>query len=176
MLNVLLLSIIAAPAPGATALPKGQAPHFLVISVKDSNLVAKVTVYKTVPVTKQVVVNVNGKQETRTYTEYETVVMERLHQYPLKTTTATYADGRKIDDKTLVKLLAKPTLVVLSGNGQTIDAAYLKLFKKDTIVLVTKPTASTGSTTPGSTAPGGATTPGGAPAPPNAPMLPPVKN
>jgi hypothetical protein len=101
---------------------------------------------------RTVEVNVGGKVEKRTETVMVPVTTPS-RTYSLDKATMARAGGGKIDRKELATLLGKPTMVVLSANGKPVDAAYLKVLRKDTIVLVVPAAA------PSMIAPGGPITP-----------------
>src|SRR5262245_28257414 len=113
---------------------KGQAPMLLTVQVKDDQLVSKRTVMEYITQKRVEEVNVNGRVEKREVAVVVPVMKELMMAWDLKKATAT-AGGKKISADDLKKQLAKPTLVVVSSDGKEVDAAYLKLFAKETIVI-----------------------------------------
>jgi hypothetical protein len=79
---------------------------------------------------------VNGQEQVVYRVVYRTETRVTQLQWDLKKATAQEAGGKKIDGKTLTKLLARPRPVVMSANGSAIDPGWLKLFAKDTLVIV----------------------------------------
>jgi hypothetical protein len=84
------------------------------------------------------------------------------------------AGGKEVSKEDALKVLAKGGMVVISADGKSVGAAYLKMFKEDVLVLSSPELAATG---------GGAAVinfnairigPGGAPRPVPAPPVPPV--
>jgi hypothetical protein len=137
MFAVVLAAFLADPSPDPTpAMPKGPAPMILPALFKDGKLVSEQTARALIPVTRAYKVIVNGREEIRQVTNYqEETRMVRL-EWDLKKATFSEAGGKKIDLDTLKKRLAKPGLAVFSADGKPVDRAYLKLFAKDTLVIV----------------------------------------
>lgn len=71
----------------------------------------------------------------------------------VKDLTITTADGKKLDLDDAKKKLEKGAIVVISADGSPVSPAYLKVFKDDTLVLVSKelagPQVGTGVSRPG---------------------------
>jgi len=118
------------------ATPRGPAPMLVTVQIKDGKLVSNREVIVTVPVLVKQKVIVNGQAEERTVTQYQTMKRLETIQWDLKKATMSEAGGKKVDLKTAKKLLAKPRPVVVSADGKAVDAGWLKLFAKDTLVIV----------------------------------------
>jgi hypothetical protein len=138
MFAILLGALLVAdtsPEPGAVP-ARGTAPLLLNVQVKDGKLTCKREVTVIVPVTVPMKVLVNGREQTVYRTVQKTEIRTFEMNWDLKKATAQEAGGKKIDGKTLTKLLARPRPVVMSANGSAIDPGWLKLFAKDTLVIV----------------------------------------
>jgi hypothetical protein len=123
------------------AAPKGPPPEVRLVTFDTTgDLLLQVPLF--VPVTRKVkrpvTEEVDGKKVTR-------VVEEELTAYERRTVTQTVKSkgmrasdgaGERVSPKALAKRLARWTPVVVSLDGQPVDPAYLKLFKKDVLVLV----------------------------------------
>lgn len=70
----------------------------------------------------------------------------------VKDLAVTTADGKKLEKEEALKKLEKGGIVVVSGDGNPVSPAYLKVFKDDTLVLAAKelagPQSPTGVTRP----------------------------
>lgn len=139
MLSLLLVACLADPATepaDPTIEPKGAPPMLMAARIKDGKLMS--SVMKAVPVTKQVVVEVEEggvkKKVIQTVTEYVMVAEE--HAFDLKGATITTADGKKLTPEAAAKRLTKTSVVVISTDGKAVHAGYLQALKKDTIVIV----------------------------------------
>jgi hypothetical protein len=141
MFAILLGALIAADVPVEPAkdAPKAQAPVILTASVKGEQLVSQRQVTVAVPVTVQKKTIVNGQEQVVTVTEYRTELRMQERAWDLKKATFSTAGGKKLDLDDLKKQLDKPRPIVFSSDGKAIDAAYLKLFDKDAIVIVAPP-------------------------------------
>ncbi len=144
MFAVVLAGLLFAdtnPEP-APPVPRGVAPLLLPATIKDGKLVSERAVRVVVPVATAMKVIVNGREETRTVISYREEQRMEISAWDLKRAKISQAGGKKIDVATLKKLLAKPRLVVFSADGRAIDPAYLKVFAKDTLVIVAPPEGS----------------------------------
>jgi len=134
MLAILLTTL--AVAADVEPAQKGAAPRFVLVALKGDQLVNRTAVTVMVPVTRQVEVEVNGKKETRTVTEIVPQMQMSEQKWDVKKATITTAGGKKLGLDDLKKRLAKPQVVLVSGDGKAVDEAYLKLLDKDAIVVV----------------------------------------
>jgi len=125
-------AVSADPEPYALKEP----PRLVLVKLEGDQLVTRITVAETVPVTKKVEVNNNGKIEVREVTEYVTRMRLVTQAWDLKKVKVTTAGGKKLDLDSVKKGLANPQVVVVSGDGKPIDEAYLKVLDKDAIVIV----------------------------------------
>jgi hypothetical protein len=135
----LLLTLFFPPVPvqPETEAPKGPPPQIVFASIdKEGKLSWTVMLQQYVTEYRQTTVENAGKKEVRTVAVTVPVTRMVKSVLPLDKATITEAGGKKIDKKTLAQRLAKPAVVVLSADGQKIDAGYLKAFKKDVIVIV----------------------------------------
>ncbi len=138
---LLLLSVLAAPRPEKSEAPKGPPPEVRVVKVSPKgDLVSEVTVMMTrmQTETRREERIVNGMNVVRNVTVSVPVVMQERRQvvHAAKDVKAFSAEGKAIDLKDLAKRLAYPTPVVVSADGRPVDPAYLRLFRKDALVLV----------------------------------------
>lgn len=121
MTTLLMAALLAGGAD--PALPSGPAPTLMVLQAKDKALVSG----RTVTVTRTVIKD--GKPMT---------VQEEQKQestYPLEGATFQTADGKKLGAEAALKKLARPTLVVVSGDGRPVDEGFLAALKPDTLVV-----------------------------------------
>ncbi len=92
-------------------------------------------VFAVVPVTVQVKVLVNGREEVRNQTvpQYQER-QEHLYLDSDKVQVST-TDGKRVDVKNL--RLQGPTAVLVSANGRPVDPLYTRLAREGTLVVVT---------------------------------------
>jgi hypothetical protein len=124
-------SLFAAPVPEAA----GPAPDVAIVTRDGDNLVWDVTVYKAVPVAKEVVVVIDGKATKKVITETQMVPVHETQLLPLKDIRAWTADGKPLDAAALARRLDRKTPVLLSRDGRPLGAAYRGLFRDDAIIL-----------------------------------------
>jgi len=118
--------------------PAGQKapPRFVLVKLQGDKLVHRTTVTEFVPVTKEIEVDDNGKKVKKQITEYQTRLRQVEVTFDPKKAAIATAGGKKLNLDDLKKRLARPQVVVVSGDGKAVDEAYLKLLDKDAIVIV----------------------------------------
>jgi len=136
MLVILLSALAVAADDVEPPVQKSVAPRLVLVALKGDQLVHRAVVTVSVPVSKAVEVEMNGKKVTRVVTEYVQEQRTVELAWDAKKATITTAGGKKIDFDDLKKRLPKPRMVVVSGDGKAVDDAYLKLLDKDAIVIV----------------------------------------
>jgi hypothetical protein len=92
------------------------------------------SVAEVVPVTRREVRGGLVVEVTSYVTVYRTVSAEVEHE--LKGVKAFEAGGKKVETSALPKLLARPTVVAVSADGRAVAAAYLRLLRPESLVLV----------------------------------------
>lgn len=153
MFAALLLAAVvpASPVP-KDAKPAGPAPR-VVEFVPDSDGKVRLPAVRTetrkvqeaVAVPKQV--QVNGQVENRVEVvtkerEVPVTLSVKVELHELKNLTVYTADGKEADKALALKKLAEGGVAVVSADGQKVDPKYLKLFRDDTLVLVSPELAS----------------------------------
>ncbi len=136
LLFAALLSTAYPPAPPPPEKPMGAPPQILVASVDQGKLIVTRTVQ--VPKVEERIINVQEGQNTVQKKVTVTVMMSVPQQiaHDLSGVKAFDGAGKEIDAKILAERLKKPTPVVVSSDGQPVDARYLELLKADAVVLV----------------------------------------
>jgi hypothetical protein len=115
--------------------PKGPAPLIMTASAgKDGRPVLLQLIHEAVPVQREVTVNVNGQPQKRTVTEM--VYVSKTVSIPLDEGNVRVFDvaGKQLDAKAIKLMGATPVLV--SSNGQPVDAFYTRLAREGTLVIV----------------------------------------
>ena len=79
----------------------------------------------------------------------ERIVPRQVELGEVKDLTVTTADGKKVSTEDAVKKIASGAIVVVSGDGKPVSPASLKVFKDDTLVLVSPELAGTAAIRPG---------------------------
>jgi len=130
----LLLTALAVGADVEPPSPK-EPPRLILVTLKGNQLVSRVKVTEAVPVQTTERVNVNGKLQERTVTRLVTRIRTVETAYDLDKATFSTVGGKKLDADAVKKRLAKPQVIVTSGDGKPIDEAYLRVLDKDTIVM-----------------------------------------
>jgi hypothetical protein len=131
----ILLSALAVAADVEPPAPK-EPPRLVLVTLKGDQLVTRVTVLSTKPVQVKEKYEVNGNVRERTVTKYVTQTQVVEQAFDLKKATFSTVGGKKLDADAVKKRMTKPQVIVTSGDGKAIDEAYLKVFDKDTIVMV----------------------------------------
>jgi len=134
----IVLGVLCVAADAEPSASK-EAPRLVLMKLEGDHLIYHTTVATVTPVQKTIEVDDHGKKVTRIVTEYVTQMQQVTVKMDPKRATITTAGGKALDLDALKKRLAKPQVVVLSGDGKPIDGAYLKVFDKDAIVIVPKP-------------------------------------
>jgi hypothetical protein len=136
MLSVMLALVLQPVEPPADS-PRGTPPLIVRAEVDSAgDLVSKEQQIKYVPETRTRKVIIMGKEALQSYTVSVPVMTVHVRKWALEKATITEAGGKKIDRKELARRLERPAAVVVSADGKAIDAGYLKLFKKETLVIV----------------------------------------
>jgi len=135
--------------------PKGPPPRIVTVTSNKDTLVARITVTEMVPVQVREKIIVGGKEVERNVLKYITAMKVVEQTMNLKGAKAQQADGTTIEMASLKKRLAVPTTVVISADGQPVDPGYLRLFQKNTIIIMLAPGTGVGPGVPlpGSTPP-----------------------
>jgi len=129
------LQLPAAPPPAKVeSKPLGPAPRLVLLNLDADG---KVRIQATVSETRKTTMTrvVNGKQETTTVDrEFKRLVDVPVSE--LEKLTVYTADGKEVNPATALEKLASGGLVVVTADGEKVDATYLKAFKDETLVLV----------------------------------------
>ena len=134
-LSVLLLPLLAAGAE-AGSLPKGVPPAINLVSLnKKGELVMLVIIPVTREVLEKRIEDRGGKKVEVEVRKLVTETVIRQQIVDARGVQASDVGGKKIDPKKLPTLLARETPVLISSDGKPINPIYLKMFKKDTLVL-----------------------------------------
>jgi hypothetical protein len=137
LLFAALLSAAYPPAPPPPAeKPLGPPPQILVASVEQGKLLVNRTVYIPKVVERIITVQDGNKTIQQKVAVTEMVPEMRTTTYDLSGVKAFDGAGKEIDAKTLAERLKKATPVVVSSDGQPVDAQFLQLLKTEAVVLV----------------------------------------
>jgi len=142
MFTAMTLSMaLAAPVPPPGApVPAGVAPR--VVELKpDTNGKVTVAIIRTEMQKVQLAPpGLPGAGGAPGVVEREVAVTRQMmvELGEVKDLTITTADGKKLDKDEALKKLEKGGIVVISGDGNPVSPAFLKVFKDDTLVLVSK--------------------------------------
>lgn len=142
----LALALPGAPVPKDVA-PAGPAPYILNLKSDDGGAV-RFTVIRTEKVkVMQVVIQAgpNGQgvpMQIESEVNIQKVVRAELSD--LKDIKVYNTEGKEVELKDAAKKLSSASLAIASSNGQKVDAAFLKLFKDDVLILVSPDLAARG--------------------------------
>jgi hypothetical protein len=141
LLAAVLASAVAAPAPAEEIKPPaGPPPAQVVASMdKDGNIEVVQTVVEYRTEVRTVTKVVMGRKLAENYTVTVPVTRQTRQQFVAKDAKVYTAGGKEVDAKDVPEKLKKPTIVLLSANGQKVDPFYLKIIKEDTLVIVASP-------------------------------------
>src|SRR5262249_23608764 len=132
------LTLALAGAAAAQDQPRGPAPQIAMANVgKDGRLYIPRIVHEAVPVTYQVKTIVNGREETQTRTVTQMVPKQVSLYLDDPKVQVTTTDGKRVDVKGLK--LQGPTAVLVSTDGRPVDAAYTRLAREGTLVIIAPP-------------------------------------
>jgi hypothetical protein len=122
--------------------PKGPPPRFVVVASVDlavSIMTTEHMVAVFVPEQTTRTVEREGRKVQETVTVYRTVYRTEHRTQRFAGMKAFTAEGKPLSQEALGKRLAPGTVLLLSNGGAMPEEAYLKLFKPDTLVLVSQP-------------------------------------
>ena len=63
-------------------------------------------------------------------------LLRKYHKKNLADLVVTIAAGKKLTAEEVLTALEKPTIVLISSDGNDVDPYYLKIVKPDTLVIV----------------------------------------
>ncbi|WP_439631906.1 hypothetical protein [Gemmata sp.] len=141
MITALTLSLaLAAPVPAPTApVPTGAAPRVVEMKADASGKVM-VTITRMEKV--QIAVGAaiapigGGNAPPPAQLVREMPVTKAVELGEVKDLVFTQADGMKVEAEVAMKKLAGGAVVVMTSDGKAVSPAFLKVFKDDTLVLV----------------------------------------
>lgn len=134
MLATLTLAVaLAAPVP-PDARPAGPPPQIVEL-LPDSDGKVRLSVTRTHTLTRKVRKVANGKVET-VEQQYATTRTMRVELTEVKDLEGFTADGKAVDRADLLKRVGGGGTVVVTADGRKVDPKYLRLFRDDTLVLV----------------------------------------
>ena len=149
---MLVCVALAAPAPVQDRIvpPKGPPPSWATAVIKDGllEITESVMVPQLREEIRQRIVTVGGKQVTIA----EKVAVTQLVpiQRTMRIMKASYYDtaGKEIEAGRAAKLLNRPTVVLMSGDGKALDPYYLRTIKEGTLIVVRPMQPGPGGPTP----------------------------
>jgi hypothetical protein len=138
MFAALTLSMaLGAPVPAPAApVETGVAPRVMELKANaDGKIMVTVTRPEKVQVGAGAAINPAGGAAPAVITR-EIPVAKNVELGDVKDLSVTTADGKKLTAEEAMKKLAGGAIVVVSGDGKPVSPAFLKVFKDDTLVLV----------------------------------------
>src|SRR5262249_3926458 len=137
MFTALTLSLaLGAPVPPpADQVPAGVAPRLMELK-PDANGKIVVTVTRTELQKVPVAANAAGAPPAAGVREIPVTKTVTVELGDVKDLAITTADGKKLETEAALKKLAGGAVVVVSGDGKPVSPTFLKVFKDDTLVLV----------------------------------------
>jgi hypothetical protein len=97
------------------------------------------TLHKAVPVTVERVVVVNGKEERVTETRQQMVAEQRMIVIDMSNSRVITPDEKQLPLDDVWKKMKANSVIVMSANGNTPAAAYLRALNPETMVLIPGP-------------------------------------
>ncbi len=104
-------------------------------------LVYEAIVNQAVPVTKEIVIEMDGVKRKSVVTELQLRTVKRQSSRSFKECKFTTAEGKILTADQASKLAPGGTLVIIASWGEKVDPAYLKILKPDTLVVLTNSAA-----------------------------------
>jgi len=130
----LALSSPSAPLPAAQDTSSSVPPQILELK-PDADGKIRLQVIRTQNRTvKAVAGNGRNVQQIERSVPYQTV--QQVELADVKDLTGYTVDGKSLDRKEILEKLANGGIVVVSGDGQKVNPAFLKIFRDDVLVLV----------------------------------------
>jgi hypothetical protein len=124
------------PLALAALVAADTSPLIAEATVKGGRLVAVRSVVEFQTVTKTRQVKVNGEAKTEVFNEQVPVKKSLETTWDFSKAKVSDGEGNKLSPKAVARQLRKPAVVAVSGDGNPVPAAHLKLLKKDAIVVV----------------------------------------
>jgi hypothetical protein len=139
----LAAALLAVPAAaGPPDRPSGPAPATHVATYKDGKIQWEYTVTRfEFKKEKRKVKTPDGKEVEQEVTVPVPVPEKHTAEIDAEQSRATRADGKPVAKAALkdLHLLAKPTTVVMSSDGQEVDPFWLQYYKPETLVIQAMP-------------------------------------
>lgn len=139
MTSLLAMLLILVPAPMGESEPTGPAPAIQHLKWVKGAFESTVAVMEYVPVTKTIEVAVNGQKQIQNVTTYQAVQKMVRQQFTAAGVEVFDLAGKKIADADWQKALGPGATVLVTRDGQLPHAAYRKVFKEGTLIVVFKP-------------------------------------
>ncbi len=137
--TVLAAALMAAPAPEQKPkAPEGPAPEFATVTDTDQKEgTCTLCQIRNVPVEVEETIHrsVNGMDVVEKVLVTTYVPVTRVIRIKVVGSQITDGEGKAVPEEDAWKRLTPNTTIVLSRNGATVDPAYLRLLKKETIVI-----------------------------------------
>jgi hypothetical protein len=136
----LVSAALVTAQPGAMGLP----PAFKMVAnvdQKKGQIVILETVYKAVPVTVERVVIVNGQQQRVTETQQQFVAEQRMVVVDMANSRVITPDEKQLQIDDVWKKLKANSVIIMSADGKTPAAAYLRALNPEALVLIPGPPA-----------------------------------
>ena len=134
--GLLLSTIVAHAQPNVRP---GTPPTFKIVSNVNKAkglLIFRETVYKNVPVQKQIVVMENGQAVTKTVTEYVTIAEERINEINVTNGRVITPDGKQLPIDEVWNRVKTNTVVVVSADGNAPSEAYLRALSAEALIII----------------------------------------
>ena len=139
---VTLAAVLVTTSTAFSQLPKQPqtpAPTYSVAwKTKKGDLLLSYTMTIYQSETRERIVVKDGKEERVKYTVRRPVLLRKYHTKRIADLTITNAIGRKLSAEDVLDALEKPTIVLISSDGRPVDPYYLRIVKRDTLVIVDK--------------------------------------
>jgi hypothetical protein len=144
ILAALLPLTLAAPAPEEkpATLPTTPPPRITNVATLDpqaGEIVLHEVTQQAVPELRKQIRTVNGKAVEVEYTVYVPVLVQQQRKFSLKEGKALDTTGAPLEAAEVWKRLKVGAAVLVSGDGNKVDPAYLGIVAKDAVILAFPP-------------------------------------
>lgn len=145
-LVIALMTLGALGGPGAAQekpeFPTGLAPRFVAVeAIKDRDVLVREIHERLVPRETAKVVERQGKVERVTVVSYEREYRPAVKAYPIAFVQVYDAAGKQLSAEEALKRLTPGTVMLVAADGKRVDPAYLRIVRKDALILVLSPPA-----------------------------------
>ena len=134
-----ILAAVLLSCSVAYAQPSAPPPSFKTVASTDTKkgvIIFRETSYKTIPVLKEIIENVNGQQVKKVVTESVMIAEERLVEVNAAKSRIITANGKQLPIDEVWKRVKANSVIVFSGSYEAPAEAYLRTLSAEAVVII----------------------------------------